>query len=82
MKIKTIFGLIGCLLLVLSSGAHSILGWKAMSEQLAQTNAPADLVLGLEIDWKFGVSHGAEGTNLGTFGTFRTIGTVRTLFLG
>jgi lipopolysaccharide export LptBFGC system permease protein LptF len=54
MKSKSIIGLVGCLLLFLSAGAHSILGWKAMSEQLAQTNAPADLVLGLEIDWKFG----------------------------
>jgi len=54
MRIRSIIGLVGCLLLFLSAGAHSILGWKAMSEQLAQTNAPADLVLGLEIDWKFG----------------------------
>jgi len=53
MKIKAAVGLIGCVLLILSAGAHSILGWNAMRDQLAHTNAPADLVLGLEIDWKF-----------------------------
>lgn len=53
MKTKSAIGLIACALLVLSAGAHTILGWQAMSEQLARTNAPADLVLGLEIDWKF-----------------------------
>ena len=54
MKLKSILGIVAGVILILSAFAHSILGWKAMSEQLAKTNAPADLVLGLEIDWKFG----------------------------
>ena len=54
MKIKSILGLVAGALLILSAGAHSILGWKAMSERLAQTNAPADLVQGLQIGWMFG----------------------------
>jgi hypothetical protein len=41
-------------LLILSAGAHSILGWKAQSEALAKTNAPPDLVQGLQIGWIFG----------------------------
>lgn len=53
MKTKSILGLVAVVLLVLSAGAHSVLGWNAMREQLARTTAPADLVLGLEIDWKF-----------------------------
>lgn len=40
--------------MMLSAGAHSILGWKAMSERLAATDAPADLVLGLRVGWIWG----------------------------
>jgi len=54
MKTRSLIGLAGCVMLILSAGAHSILGWQAMSEQLARTSAPADLVRGLEIGWKFG----------------------------
>src|SRR5690348_4151193 len=54
MKFKSGLGIVAGIILIFSAFAHSILGWKAMSEQLAKTNAPADLVLGLEIDWKFG----------------------------
>jgi len=54
MKTKSIIGLVAGALLILSAGAHSILGWKAMSEQLAQTNAPPDLVQGLRMGWMFG----------------------------
>lgn len=53
MKLKSAFGLLGCLFLVLSAGMHTILGWRAIGQQLAATNAPADLVLNLEIDWKY-----------------------------
>ena len=54
MKTRSVIGLVGCVMLILSAGAHSILGWQAMSQQLARTSAPADLVRGLEIGWKFG----------------------------
>ena len=53
-KTRSVLGLIGGAFLILSSGAHSILGWKAMREQLAQTNAPAELVTGLKFGWMFG----------------------------
>ena len=54
MKIKSVLGLVAGAFLILSAGAHSILGWKAMGEQLAQTNAPPDLVQGLRMGWLFG----------------------------
>jgi hypothetical protein len=54
MKTKSVLGLVAGVILMLSAGAHSILGWKAMSEQLARTNAPPDLVQGLRMGWMFG----------------------------
>ena len=49
-----ILGIIAAIILILSSAAHSLLGWKALDAQLAQTNAPADLINGLRIGWQFG----------------------------
>ena len=54
MKFKSILGLVAGVILLLSAFAHALLGWKAMSEQLAQTNAPPDLVRGLQVGWVFG----------------------------
>jgi hypothetical protein len=54
MKSKSVLGLIAGAILLLSAFAHAVLGWKGMSEQLAQTNAPPDLVQGLHIGWVFG----------------------------
>lgn len=41
-------------MLILSAAAHSLAGWPALSEELSRTNAPADLVAGLEVGWHFG----------------------------
>ena len=46
-------GLIAGVLLVLSSAAHSLLGWKQLGAALAAAGAPADLVTGLSIGWHF-----------------------------
>ena len=54
MKLKSILGLIAAAFLILSAVAHSVLGWRAMSEQLVRTNAPADLVIGLRMGWTWG----------------------------
>jgi hypothetical protein len=62
MKTKAILGIAAGAFLILSAGAHSILGWKAMSDRLAQTNAPPELVLGLRMGWVFG------GPVMGVFG--------------
>lgn len=53
-KTRSVLGLVGGAILILSSGAHSILGWRAMSLELAKTNAPAELVTGLQVGWMFG----------------------------
>lgn len=53
-KTRSVLGLIGGAILILSSGAHSILGWRAMSGELAKTNAPAELVTGLKVGWMVG----------------------------
>lgn len=51
---RLIAGFIASLLIVASSIAHSLLGWPVMRGRLAETTAPADLVLGLGIGWVFG----------------------------
>ena len=40
--------------MILSSGAHSLLGWPGLRTQLAATNAPPALVSGLAMGWHFG----------------------------
>jgi len=53
-RVRNVLGLIAAIIILLSSGAHSFLGWKALGAQLAATNAPGDLVNGLRIGWQFG----------------------------
>ena len=53
-QFQNVLGLLAGAMLVLSSAAHSLLGWRQMQKSLAATNAPADLVQGLEIGWLFG----------------------------
>lgn len=53
-QFQNLLGLLAGAILVLSSAAHSVLGWKRMQDSLAATNAPPDLVSGLRIGWLFG----------------------------
>jgi len=53
-RIRPILGLIAGALMIVSSFAHSVLGWKALSEQLRVSQAPADLVQALGLGWTFG----------------------------
>jgi len=53
-RARNIIGLIAAVFIVLSSAAHSLLGWKALGARLAATTAPADLTRGLRIGWQFG----------------------------
>lgn len=41
-------------MLLLSSGAHTLLGWPSQAGELAKTTTPAELATGLEIGWKWG----------------------------
>ncbi len=52
-RVRTVLGLIAGLILVLSSAAHSFLGWKALRARLVTAQAPADLIQGLAIGWHF-----------------------------
>lgn len=53
-QFQNLLGLLAGAILVLSSAAHSLLGWKQMQKSLAAVQAPADLVQGLEMGWLFG----------------------------
>lgn len=53
-KSRNVFGLVAAVILVLSSAAHSILGWKGLREQLAAAHVPPDLERGVQIGWQFG----------------------------
>jgi hypothetical protein len=53
-KIRDILGVVGGIVLILSSMAHSLLGWPEMLRQLQQTHAPTDLILGMKVGWLFG----------------------------
>jgi len=52
-KARNILGVITGIILILSSGAHSLLGWKAMHEQLVAIDAPEELATGLGLGWHF-----------------------------
>jgi hypothetical protein len=52
-KTRNILGVITGIILILSSGAHSFLGWKSMRDQLVSVGAPDDLIAGLGIGWNF-----------------------------
>jgi hypothetical protein len=72
-RARTVLGLIAALILILSSAAHTILGWKALSARLAGTNAPLDLIQGLRIGWEFG------GAAMLTFGIIVAVTFLRRL---
>ena len=53
-RTRAVLGLTAGVMLILSSAAHSILGWRALSGELAAAHVPAELVLGLQVGWQFG----------------------------
>jgi hypothetical protein len=50
---RRVLGFVAGVMLLASSAAHSLLGWKGLSRELAKTTAPPDLVRGLGIGWHF-----------------------------
>lgn len=54
MKIRAVAGIVGGLLLLLSSAAHAFLGWPAVSAAIKTTNATAELTTDLMVGWMFG----------------------------
>jgi hypothetical protein len=53
-RARTYLGLITGVLLILSSGAHSLVGWNAMSDQLQRAQVPNELQQGLAAGWHYG----------------------------
>jgi hypothetical protein len=51
---RAIVGIVGGIMLLLSAGAHSVLGWKSLGGALAAAGVPADLLQGVKIGWQFG----------------------------
>lgn len=53
-RTRNIIGLVGAVIVLLSSAAHSFMGWPAIRTQLVTANVPADLIFGLQVGWQFG----------------------------
>jgi hypothetical protein len=53
-RVRDILGIIAALMLILSSAAHSVLGWRGLSGELSAAHVPDDLMLGLKFGWQFG----------------------------
>jgi hypothetical protein len=52
-RLRVVLGFVAGAMFVASSAAHSLVGWKGLTAELAKTSAPADLVRGLGIGWHF-----------------------------
>jgi hypothetical protein len=53
-RVRVVTGLVGSVIIALSSVAHSLMGWAAQRQQLEQLSAPPDVIRGLMIGWLFG----------------------------
>lgn len=53
-RFRSILGLVAGAAMILSSAAHSLVGWKQLKAALKQAQAPADLVATLAMGWHFG----------------------------
>jgi hypothetical protein len=51
---RDVLGLLGALMLIVSSGVHSVLGWRGIHGELVVAHLPGDLMLGLQVAWQFG----------------------------
>ncbi len=54
MRVRGVLGLVAGAILILSSGAHSFLGWSGLRGRLTAAQVPPDLLLGVEVGWQFG----------------------------
>ena len=53
-KARDVVGAIAAVLMLLSSAAHVLLGWKVLSAELEAAHVQGHLLLGLRIGWYFG----------------------------
>jgi len=76
-RLPRALAIVAAVILVLSSGAHSLFGWPALRARMASGNVPADLVGGLAMGWHFaGLSMQIIGGayELFTVGCFAVLG--------
>ena len=52
-RLRYATGLLAGFWLVLSSAAHSVLGWRQVHAELGASSAPADLVFAIDAGWQF-----------------------------
>src|SRR5215210_8749447 len=52
-RLRNLLVIAASVLLIASSGAHSLLGWPALRAKLDAASVPADLVQGLAMGWHF-----------------------------
>ena len=50
---RILLGFVAGAMLIASSAAHSLLGWRQLRASLAKSEAPPDLVMGLSVGWHF-----------------------------
>jgi hypothetical protein len=53
-SLRTILAVVGAMMLIASSAAHSLLGWPSLRGRLTAASVPADLLAGLAMGWHFG----------------------------
>ena len=68
-----IIGLVGSVVMLLSSIPHAVLGWPAQRQVLLQSHVPADTIRGLSIGWYFG------GLAIAVFGLIATVSFVQVM---
>jgi hypothetical protein len=90
-RLRVALGLLAGVLMILSSAAHSLLGWSGLRAELAKVQAPVNLVTGLSIGWHFaGLAMFAFGSLVlltfidavrGRAVSFRTAGLIALVYL-
>ncbi|AMY11907.1 hypothetical protein LuPra_05176 [Luteitalea pratensis] len=72
-RVRVITGLIGSVLMLLSSIPHTVLGWPAQRQVLLQSHVSADTILGLSVGWYFG------GMAIAVFGLIAVVSFVQVM---
>jgi hypothetical protein len=52
-RLRTLLVVAAGLVMIASSGVHSLLGWPSLAARLTGENAPLDLISGLAMGWHF-----------------------------
>jgi hypothetical protein len=53
-RLRAGLGIVAGVLLLLSSAAHSFLGWAGLGKELVAAGVPPGLVFGVKVGWQFG----------------------------